>query len=140
MRHWIRDFGFPLLVLVDLVGSAYVASSARIPESVPDFALQAASVYRLEIGAACFVAIYLAAVAFLLALDGRGFVEFGRRGLKAEQIVRAADDEQEVTLTRQLELQQEIEQRLEDIGAALGSITEDLETQEQRLQFLERRR
>jgi hypothetical protein len=78
-----------------------VASSARIPESIPDYALQAASVYRLEIGAACFVAIYLAAVAFLLALDGRAFVEFGRRGLKAERIVRAADDEQEVTLTRQ---------------------------------------
>ena len=79
-------------------------------------------------------------MAFFLALDGRGFAEFGTRGLKAEQIVRAADDEQEVTLTRQMELQQEIEQRLDGIDAVLGSITEDLEAQKQRLQFLERRR
>jgi hypothetical protein len=125
---------------MDLAGSAYLAASAPLPAAVPDYALQAATVYRLEVGAACFVVIYLAAMAFFLALDGRGFAEFGTRGLKAEQIVRAADDEQEVTLTRQMELQQEIEQRLDGIDAVLGSITEDLEAQKQRLQFLERRR
>lgn len=83
-----------MLVLADLIGSAYLAASARVPNPVPDFALQAASVYRLEIGAACFVVIYLAAMAFFLALDGRGFAELGTRGLKAQQVVKTSNDEQ----------------------------------------------
>lgn len=137
MRHWLRDFGFPLLVLVDLVGSAYVASSARIPESVPDFALQAASVYRLEVGSACFVIVYLAAIAFFLALDGRGFAELGTRGLKAEQVIRAADDKEQITLDGQIEATQDLEAALEDVEAALDRAVNEINEQEQRLEKLE---
>jgi hypothetical protein len=72
-----------LLVLVDLVASAYLTATIPLPAAVPDYALQASPVYRLEVGAACFVVVYLAAMAFFLALDGRGFAEFGTRGLKA---------------------------------------------------------
>jgi hypothetical protein len=68
-----------------------LAITASLPAAVPDFALQATTVYRLEVGAACFIVIYLAAMALFLALDGGGFTEFGTRGLKAAQIIRAAD-------------------------------------------------
>ncbi|MGN6663292.1 MAG: hypothetical protein ACTHK6_03635 [Solirubrobacterales bacterium] len=36
---------------------------------MPDFALQASAVYRLEVGAACFAVFYLATWALALALD-----------------------------------------------------------------------
>lgn len=140
MRAWLRNFGFPLLVLADLIGSAYLVASIRVPPAVPDYALQATAIYRLEVGAACFVVVYLAAIAFFLALDGRGFTELGTRGLKAQQVVKASDDEQEKALDRQMKIQQDLEQRLDRIDADLENTSESLDAQEQRLQILERRR
>jgi hypothetical protein len=126
-----------VLVLVDLAGSAYLAATAPLPAAVPDYALQAATVYRLEIGAACFVAIYLAAIAFFLALDGRGFVEFGTRGLKAEQIVRAADDDEQVTLDEQTKATRGLEAALEDVEASLERAVDEISEQKQRLENVE---
>jgi len=104
---------------------------------VPDFALQASPVYRLEVGAACFIVVYLAAMAFFLALDGRGFAEFGMRGLRAEQIVRAADDEEQVTLDEQAKVTQGLEATLEDVEAALERTVDEISDQKQRLDKLE---
>lgn len=140
MRRWLRDNGFPLLVLADLVASAYLTASVQVPGAIPNFALQAASVYRLEVGAACFVVIYLAAMAFFLALDGRGFAELGTRGLKAQQVVKTSNDEQKMTLAWQIKIQQDLEQRLDRIDTDLENTSESLDAQEERLQFLERRR
>ena len=126
--------------MADLVASAYLTASVRVPEVVPDFALRASPVYRLEIGGACFAVVYLATIAFFLALDGRGFVEFGSRGLKARRVVQATDDEQEAALARQTKLQQDIEQRLDRIDADLENTGISLDAQEERLRFLERRR
>lgn len=70
-----------------LACSSYLAGSAAVPEPVPDYALQSQEIYRLEIGAAFFVAFYLATMAVVLALNGKGFAEFGPRGLKATTVV-----------------------------------------------------
>ncbi|HET8565050.1 MAG TPA: hypothetical protein VFL77_01120 [Solirubrobacterales bacterium] len=50
MRRWLRYFGFPLLILADVVASASATASAAVPTSIPDYALRAAAVYRLEVG------------------------------------------------------------------------------------------
>ena len=54
---------------------------------MPDYALQAKEIYRLEIGTAFFVAFYLVTMAVMLALGGKGFAEFGAKGLKATAVV-----------------------------------------------------
>lgn len=91
----------------------------------------------MEVGAALFVAVYLAAIAFFLALEGRGFAELGARGLKSEQIVRVADDEQDVTLADQMMLIRNTEKNLAETEAALHRTATHLEHQVQRLRELE---
>jgi hypothetical protein len=84
----LKSYSFAFLVLVALACASFLAGSAAVPEPVPDYALQAEAIYRLEIGATFFVAFYLAVLAVVLALDGRGFAELGTRGLKATTVVR----------------------------------------------------
>jgi hypothetical protein len=84
-------------------------------------------VYRLEVGAACFVVIYLATMTVFLALDGRGFAEFGNRGIRADEVVRSAGEEQ-VTTATQLMLIRNIEKNLNDIEAAIGDLKEEEDT------------
>lgn len=136
MRTWLRDNGFPLLVLADLVASAYLAASVRVPDPVPDFALQAASVYRLEVSAASFVVFYLATMAVFLALDGRGFAELGTRGLRATEVVQVADAQRR-TFADQLMFIRDMEKDLEEAKAALHDATDRLNEQEQRVRHLE---
>jgi hypothetical protein len=134
---WLRQLGFPLSVLAGLAASAYLASSVRVPDSVPDYALQAAPVYRLEVGVACFGVFYLAAIAFLLALEGRGFVELGARGMKAGRVIQAADDEQDVTLAKQMKLLGDMKEDVTTVKSALREAVLDLKVQERRLDRLE---
>jgi len=124
------------LVLADLIGSAYLAASARVPDPVPDFALQAASVYRLEVSAASFVVLYLATMAVFLALDGRGFAELGTRGVRATEVVPVADAQRR-TFADQLMLIRDMEKDLEEAKAALHDATDRLNEQEQRVRHLE---
>ncbi len=136
---WLRQLGFPLAVLTGLAASAYLGLTVRVPDSVPGYALQAAPVYRLEVGAASFGVFYLAAIAFLLALEGRGFVEFGPRGLKADWVIQAADDEQDVTLAEQLMLLGDIRENVSTLKAAIQTAALDLKAQERRIDRLEER-
>lgn len=138
MRTWLRNFGFPALVLAGLGGAGYLAASVPVPDPVPAFALQAAAVYRLEVGAACFVVVYLAAMAFFLALDGRGFAELGTRGLRATEVVRTTGGQQG-TLSKHMLFIRNMEKNLEDLESALGKAIKDLRAQEQRLQQVEKR-
>lgn len=138
MRGLLRTFGFPLLVVLDLAGSAYLVASVRVPTTVPDYALRAAAVYRLEVGAACFVVLYLAAMAFFLALDGRGFIELGGKGLRTEQIIRGAGDEQLVTLANQMKLIRNSGNNLLEMEAALHRAATHVEEQVQRLHELQK--
>jgi hypothetical protein len=77
MRRWLRDFGFPVLVLAALATSSYLAAMALMP-----------------------------------AFDGRGFAEFGTKGLRATEVMRAAT-EQEVVMNSLVETLKEQEERLE---------------------------
>lgn len=138
MRHRIRHHGFPLLVIAGLAAAAYLAASTTVPDPVPAFALQATTVYRLEVGAACFAVFYLAAMALVLALDGRGFAEVGTKGWRAVEVVRATD-EQRVNASDLANLTEDMEKKLEKTDAALASAFEALTGQEQRLEQLEER-
>lgn len=137
MRHRIRDIGFPLLVLVALAVSGYFAASVRVPDPTPDFALQAAAVYRLEVGGACFAVFYLAAMALVLALDGRGFAEIGTKGLRAAEVVRTTDD-QTVGLSEQMEHTRVLVSRLKETETAMQNTAKALSEQKKRLDRLER--
>lgn len=94
--------------------------------------------YRLEVGAACFVIFYLAAMALVLALDGRGFAEVGTKGWRAVEVVRATD-EQGVNVSEQAKLTEDVAKGLRRTDAALESALEALNRQEQRLERLERK-
>ena len=87
-RIWIGHWGFAVLVTLAVLGAAYAGWKVEVPPEVPDFALNAAVVYRLEVGAATFLGLYLVAMAFVLALNNRGFSEIGVNGLKAQDITR----------------------------------------------------
>ena len=139
MRRWLKDLGFPILVLGALAASSYLAASTPVPDPVPDFALRAAAVYRLEIGAACFAAFYLAAMALILAFDGRGFAEFGTHGLKATDVIQAAN-KQEVSLAEHAEANRDLKERLNKTNDALNSTIEAMREQEERLETLEEER
>ncbi len=129
MNRWLRHYGFAFLVFVALACASFLAGSAAVPEPVPDYALQAEEIYRLEIGAAFFVAFYLALMAFLLALGGKGFAELGTQGLKAQTIV-AQRTRQQKALSRQREIDHQTLAKLE-------RLKRKLEQQEKRLEQLE---
>jgi len=88
VRRLLQSYGFAFLVFVAMVCAGFVAGSTHVPKPVPDYALQAAEIYRLEIGAAFFAAFYLLTLAFLLATGGRGFAKFGPHSLAVEQVIR----------------------------------------------------
>lgn len=75
-------------------------------------------------GAAFFVVFYLAAMALILALSGRGFAEFGTKGLRVEKIIDRTT-RQQLTLHRQVKLDRRTTERLNE--------------QEKRLEELERK-
>lgn len=117
MHRLLRHYGFALLVFVALACASFLAGSAAVPHPVPDYALQAEEIYRLEIGAAFFGAFYVALMAILLALGGRGFVELGTAGVKAQRVVvqqspGPAEEKRDQRILRKLRL---LEQRLEKL-------------------------
>jgi hypothetical protein len=138
VRSSLRKLVFPLLVLTGLTAAGCLTASVRVPDPVPDYSLQAAAVYRLEVGAVSFALLYLAAMTFLLALDGRGFAEFGTNGLKVEQVIPAADDKQDENLSEQIEVNQRLENDLNASEASLRSAAEDLKALESRVGMLEK--
>jgi hypothetical protein len=113
VRRWFQNYGFACLVLAALLSASYQAATVSVPNPVPDFALKAEQVYRLEVGATFFVVFYLAAMALVLALSGRGFAEFGTKGLRAEQIIDRTT-RQQLTLHRQLKLDRRTTERLNE--------------------------
>jgi hypothetical protein len=85
-KAWIERRGFAILVGLAALVATQVAWKVAVPPDVPDFALNAAAIYRIEVGAATFLGLYLVAIAFVLALNNRGFSEVGVHGLKAQDI------------------------------------------------------
>ena len=129
MHPWLKHYGFAFLVFVALACASFLAGSAAVPEPVPDYALQAEEIYRLEIGAAFFVAFYLATMAVVLALGGRGFAEFGTNGFRAQTVVAQRARHQR-SLLRHKELDHQTFAKLE-------MLKRKLDRQEERLERLE---
>lgn len=140
MRHWVKNYGFATLVIAGAMAAAYLAATVAVPNPVPDFALKAREIYRLEVGMAFFVAFYLAAMALVLAFDGRGFAEFGTGGLKVEKVVASSVESQQEVLFRQLRLGRRTRKNFDEVHSDLGSIRGQLEIFDERLERLEERR
>jgi hypothetical protein len=103
VKKWLKNFGFALLVLVALGLGVRAGLRCSVPDPVPDFALKSIDIYRVEVGAGCFIAFYLAATAFVLALNGRGVTEIGREGLKTKEFVnRELDKKQQKSIDEQM--------------------------------------
>lgn len=83
---WLARWGFAMLVALGTALAIWVASTVEIPDELPNYALQAAPVYRLEVGAAVFTVTYVASLAFVLALGNRGFSELSATGVKARDL------------------------------------------------------
>lgn len=109
LRAWIERWGFAVLVGLAALVAACVAWKVEVPPEVPDFALNAAAIYRVEVGAATFLGLYLVAMALVLALHNRGFSEIGVHGLKA----------QDITKKTQRDVIQEHEESLETLWRAV---------------------
>ena len=116
---WVLRWGFATLVgIAALIGLAS-GLMVTVPAHVPDVALRASPVYRLEVGGVFFVGLYLTSMAFVLALHNRGFTEFGTGGVRAESLARipralAAEDSSFERLRQvmgELKRLQELEER-----------------------------
>jgi hypothetical protein len=83
---------FPFLVAIAAVAALSAGAFATVPEDVPAWALHSALVYRLEVGGAVFLVLYVMVVSFNLAQHGRGFTKLsaGSVSLEAEQVAAAA--------------------------------------------------
>lgn len=122
MRHWFKNYGFATLVLAGAVAAIHAAATVAVPDPIPDFALKAREIYRLEIGMAFFVAFYLATMALVLALHGRGFAELGARGLKAGQVVDQAAGKHQRGFRHQVAINREHRKRLDEHEVRLETL------------------
>lgn len=85
---FIGDWGFAFLVAVVALGAGFLAWKVTVPHPVPAVALDAESVYRVEVGGAAFIALYIVVLFLVLALNGEGPRQLGTGGFKTGRIVR----------------------------------------------------
>ena len=71
MTAWITQWGFATLVGFAAVLGLVVGTTVEVPADIPAVALQAAPVYRMEVGGALFAGLYLVTMAIVLALHNR---------------------------------------------------------------------
>jgi hypothetical protein len=90
---WLARWGFAAMVAVGALAAVCIAWQVDVPTDVPSFALEAAPVYRLEVGAVIFAGGCIALLAFVLALNNRGFSELSATGVKAHDLESAAVDQ-----------------------------------------------
>ena len=96
-RRWIEllivRWWFASVIAVAIAVGLAAAVTVTPPSDVPTVSLMATPVYRVEVGAAVFFGLYLAAMAFALALHNRAFTEIGTRGFRARDL---ADEEESI--------------------------------------------
>lgn len=73
----------PFFGVVCVATIALVAGVVLAPNSAPGYALNAKGVYRLEIGLACFLVVYLVGLALQLAHQGRSLGKLQVGGVSA---------------------------------------------------------
>lgn len=93
LTEWAKRWSLSILVLAAAIGAVYVACKVSVPGRPPSIALKSPSVYRIEIGVASFVGLYLVAMALVLALHNRAFTEIGMNGLKAQEVANEQQQE-----------------------------------------------
>jgi len=86
VQAWLSRWGFAALVCVAVVVSLVIGVTVDIPADIPSVALRAPALYRLEVGGAIFVGLYVVAMAVVLALQNRAFTEIGTGGVKAHDL------------------------------------------------------
>jgi hypothetical protein len=84
-------WGFAAMVAVAIAVGFAVAVTVEPPADIPSIALRAMPVYRAEVGAAVFFGLYLATMAFVLAMHNRGFTELGTGGIRASGLATERD-------------------------------------------------
>jgi len=123
---WVKRWGFSILVLLVASGAVYVAWKVEVPAHPPNFALKSPSVYRIEVGAACFLGLYLVVMTFVLALHNRGFSEIGVNGLRAQEIANIA---QQNAIRGQDEQVEALRAGLEQVSGAVEKTFEQLKSE-----------
>jgi hypothetical protein len=110
-RLWLARWGFALMVGAAILFGSAAAACAKPPVNIPSIALQAAPVYRVEVGAAVFSMLYVAGMAFALALRNRGFTEIGSGGVRAQDLetVSAGALSEEAPMEVLMDLTEEID-------------------------------
>jgi hypothetical protein len=101
------------MVAVSIVVGLTVAVTVCPPVEVPTVALRAVPVYRVEVGAVVFFGLYIATMAFALALRNRGFTEIGSSGFKARDLAAVSEDA--VSGDVSMELLAEIRDEVDDL-------------------------
>src|SRR4029077_17767010 len=129
-------FGFALLVLTALALSARIALCVSVPDPVPAFAIQAEPVYKLEVGAACFVGFYLAIASFVLALHNRGFIRFGTRAVEPGSLGKV-DQEQMESAAEQAQALRQLGRGVSAIRVGVAGLKSTLAKHGKRLEVLE---
>jgi hypothetical protein len=89
---FLARWGFAAMVAAAILVGLAVAVTVTPPADLPSVALGASPVFRVEVGAAVFLSLYLATMAFVLALHNRGFTEIGTGGVRARDLAEMSDD------------------------------------------------
>ncbi|HEX4753684.1 MAG TPA: hypothetical protein VH268_12355 [Solirubrobacterales bacterium] len=83
---WLARWGFAAMVGAAVAIGIAAGATIAAPADIPDVALKAVVIYRLEVGGAVFIGVYIAAMAFALALQNRAFTEIGSSGVRAQDM------------------------------------------------------
>jgi hypothetical protein len=116
VRVWLTRWGFAAAVAVAIAIGLLSGMTVHIPADIPSVALRAPALYRFEVGGAIFIGLYLVAMAFVLALQNRGFTEIGTGGIRATGLTSrslSADQDSREALRRAIEV---LKRRREEEG------------------------
>jgi hypothetical protein len=133
VKSWLVNYGFATLVFLAIGGGAAIAWQTEVPESLPGLAFDSTLLYRVEVGGIVFLIQYLMILAFVLALNGRGFSEIGPKGVKAQKVVNRTQE----TIKGQEESIEALERNLEWGIEAVRFLSDEVRRLRKRLDDVE---
>jgi hypothetical protein len=152
LKTWLINYGFAGLVFLAFVGGVIIAQQTEVPATadLPGLAFGSQSLYRNEVGGISFVFYYLAALVFVLALNGRGFTIIGPKGIRDGKVVNRETQETirgqersiaalERDLTGNIEAARQLRLQAKDQDEEIAQLRELLAEQQQRIDSLEKR-
>ena len=107
-------WGFAALVVGAIAVCFFAAATVTPPTEVPTVALNAEAVYRVEVGGAVFLGLYIATIALSLALHNRGFTEFGAGAFRARDL--AAVSAEAISAETSRELLDDVAEEVRDLN------------------------